>query len=281
MTLEKRTGECGNCHHDLSQTKWGNIWMPLYCEPCYATLEAARENQERADKEAERRTRALDSLDIPLLYQDATLDTFEIAHRLTTGDALAIHERAQQIEKQARVLQLARRYLGLWEERRDRDKRFEFPHIAIFAGEPGTGKGHIAWAIARAVAVCHGDTVKFAVLSDAIRDIREAWKQRAGEGPSERARLEAYRRPQLLIIDEVSKHAFHGEPSQHLYDLVAWREQRLQPTIITTNEKSKDLASLLGPALVSRAKGWGGVWDFGEADYRVQRREARRAERAA
>jgi DNA replication protein DnaC len=205
------------------------------------------------------------ALEVPLLYKNATVDSFRV-------DAAS----PEDAKVKARVVQCARRYLGMWDTRQSDD--LEFPQIVVFTGEPGTGKGHIAWSIARAVAVDHGDTVKFTVLSDCIRDLRAAWSQNRGEGPSEVARLAEYRRPQLLIIDEVSEHAFHGEASQHLYDLVAWREQRLLPTILTTNAPKAELGRVLGPALVSRAAGWSGVWEFGAEDYRITLKKARRAQ---
>lgn len=85
----------------------------------------------------------------------------------------------------------------------------------------------------------------------------------------------AHRRRRLRRLRRV--HAFFGQPTQHLYDLVAWREARLLPTILTTNHAGDGLGGVLGPALLSRAAGWSGVWEFGERDYRSARREARLA----
>jgi DNA replication protein DnaC len=143
--------------------------------------------------------------------------------------------------------------------------------IAVFAGGCGTGKGHLAWSIARALAQTRGVVTKVVVLSDVIRDLREAWNPR-DDGPSEAERLGKYRAAELLVIDEVSRHAFFGQPVQHLYDLVAWREVQMRPTILTTNELGDDLVTVLGPALASRAAGWNGFVDFGQADYRLTHR---------
>ena len=112
-----------------------------------------------------------------------------------------------------------------------------------------------------------------ATLADIIRDLRESWRRRADDdGPSERQRLAAYRSADLLVIDEVSRHALYGEPTQHLYDLIAPREANLQPTILTTNESAAGLEDLIGPALTSRAAGAGGLWEFGTTDLRIVRR---------
>jgi len=109
------------------------------------------------------------------------------------------------------------------------------------------------------------------VLSDVVRDVREAWNSHEETGHSETQRLSKYRKPDFLAIDEVSRHAFYGVPTQHLYDLIAWREVQCKPTILTTNESGSSLAEFLGPALASRALGWHPPVDFGVTDYRLAR----------
>lgn len=213
------------------------------------------EQQLRESNDRNRQLR-LDQLAIPRQYEGASLATFRF------------HGSSQTQERHGRVLQLARRYIAAWPDRHEQDS--PFPFIAVFRGAPGSGKGHVAWSIARAVVAEHGGTARLVVLSDAIRDLREAWSRARGES-SEQARLARYRNPDLLVIDEVSRHALYGEPSQHLYDLVAAREADLRPTILTTNETPADFARLVGPALESRTAGYGGLWNFGDEDYRLVR----------
>jgi DNA replication protein DnaC len=192
----------------------------------------------------------LAALGIPPLYADATLDSYT-----PIGDR-------ENATKQRIVLERARQFLANWPN---------VPMISVFLGVPGSGKGHVAWSLARAVVTERLASARVVVLSDTIRDLREAWGDREAGGLSEAQRLGKYRAADLLVIDEVSKHAFYGQPQQHLYDLVAWRELQLKPTILTTNEAGQALADFLGPALSSRALGWGAPFDFGTADYRLTR----------
>lgn len=252
-----------DCSVEIDQTLIFGHWQPKFCRECNLIAVDIAAQAERAAADDKRRADALAAIDVPLLYRDATLETFQF------------HGPPDDQRRQARVIQLARRYLGTWPSRQSIETLGRFPVVTIFRGAPGSGKGHVAWAIAKPVAVEYAGRVVFTTLADCVRDLRETW--RSDSDASEKQRLYRYRKADLLIIDEVSRHSFYGEPTQHLYSLVAYREERLLPTILTTNESVEDLAGILGAAVESRAAGWSGVWDFGSADYRIERRRAQEA----
>jgi DNA replication protein DnaC len=223
-----------------------------------------RAEREEARRLADRRAAAVQALAVPPLYAEASLETLA-----------AIDPRDPEL---AEITRRATAYVGCWEQRRDLAKAF--PQIVLMLGVPGAGKGHVAWAIARAIAERHGDTARIATLSEIVRDLRASWG-RADASESELATLARYRKLELLVIDEVSRHALYGEPAQHLYDLIAHREMYLRPTILTSNETTTGLTELLGPALVSRAMGWSKVWQFPAVDYRARRRAGAQSRGAA
>lgn len=259
--LEQQPAACPSCDGPSIAVRWApsdampeslrakmdpeRPFIVQRCNACIAREDAARV----AQVELQKRVDALTGLQVPPLYEHATLENFEVGGVRALADAKAF----------------AARFLRTWPD---------VPMISLFTGTFGSGKGHIAWAIAKALASTHAVRGKIVVLSDVVRDLRETWGGQKTDGPSEGERLAKYRVADLLVIDEVSRHAFFGQPMQHLYDLVAWREVRLKPTIITTNEAGDELAAVLGPALSSRAIGWGGLVKFGDQDYRVVRREA-------
>lgn len=245
-SLERQTATCV-CGATFEQTRntrsKGQFlrWMPDVCEKC---AREQRDAQHAVTAQREREMR-LQALGIPLRYQGATFDSF------------APHGEPENRKRLERILIAARRFLAEWPT--------PSPDLLVFRGGPGTGKGHLAWAIARWVAGQNGATVKFVKLPALIRDLRESWR---GDGATEAARLNTYREPGLLIVDEVSRHAFYGEPTQHLYDVLDDRMDWCRPTILTTNETEAGLGALLGPALLDRVVGYGGLVDFGDVSYR-------------
>lgn len=269
MHMEYQVGKCRSCDEPAEErrlnrgSKPPGEWQRGECAMC-ETRRLAADEQERRQRRAEK---ALYAINVPPLYDSATLDTF-IAHGTP-----------EQMAKQQHALAFARKFVeDFGDDSLEPPFRpfGEAPPVTVFLGSPGTGKGHLAWSIAKAVATEYGASAMVVVLSDVIRDIREAWNKSDNDGPSEAERIRKYRGVDLLVIDEVSKHAFFGQPQQHLYDLVANREMHMRPTILTTNESGESLASVLGPALASRAAGWDAVIDFGTADYRMARRAMRR-----
>lgn len=263
LGVEQRLGTCPGCDTPIPEIRVllkpedvNKPWTRQRCPSCVDANERKLAEMVAAEKHETRCRAAIAALDIPPMYADVTLDEFQF-----TGDVA-------NRQKQGRSLQLARRFLAGWPD---------VPMISLFVGVPGSGKGHVAWSLCRELAATYGATTRVVVLSDAVRDLREAWGSRDDGGLSEAQRLAKYRNADLLVIDEVSSHAFYGQPQQHLYDLVAWREIRLKPTILTTNETGQSLADFLGAALSSRALGWGPPVDFGDVDFRLTRGLRRQA----
>ena len=55
---------------------------------------------------------------------------------------------------------------------------------------------------------------------------------------------------------------------QHLYDIVDDRLEHHRPTILTSNEDAEGISEILGPALMSRLSGAGGIIRFPSLDWR-------------
>lgn len=263
--METRAGTCPICGSSSTETRMQYegqevAWTRHKCGVCVdKEVLAGKRGAPDIDRAAIIATR-LRQLDVPEYYAAATLESFDV-----NGTD------ASQRSRLERVKQAAVEFLVDWPD---------VPMITLFRGAPGTGKGHIAWSLARGFVTQLDATARVCVLSDLIRDLRESWARDEG-ALSESQRLLRYRSVDLLVIDEVSRHAFYGQPQQHLYDLVAWRELRHKPTILTTNESGEDLSELLGPALSSRIAGWSAIWHFGEGDFRLKLARERKRARVA
>lgn len=235
-------------------------WSPTRCLACAERYvetrrqDATRERMEDAENATRRKARgateALRALSVPPKYASESLETF------------ALHGTPADRDIQVRLLTLARRYLADWPDP---------PHmVLIFLGGPGTGKGHLVYSIAKAVAA-ESASARVVKLSDLVRRLRASW--RTADAEAEESVLRDFRQLDLLVIDEVSRHAFYGEQiHQHLYDVIDHRIEYNRPTILTTNETELGIRDILRPALWDRVHGSGGVVEFGQASYRARPR---------
>jgi DNA replication protein DnaC len=266
----ERDVECPACHRPLHQVRFSmdGEWVPDRCAACVRGEEAAVAARVAARYTTAARSpvdQRIAALKIPAQYAALDLADFD-----PTVMGTADEDTRALLESKKRMAQA---FVDLYPERAT---IADYPHLIVMRGDVGTGKTMLSWCIAKELVRRQPVTVVQATLADVVKDLREAWRK-GDDGPSERARLRVYRNADLLLVDEMSRHALYGEPTQHLYDVLAPREADYRPTILTTNEYEDDIESFLGPALTSRVAGGGGVWNFGSLDYRVIRRDRRSA----
>lgn len=114
----------------------------------------------------------------------------------------------------------------------------------MFSGNPGTGKNHLATAIARTV-LGMGRSVLLVTARGLITRIRETWGKTGGEW-TESGVLRAFTEADLLIIDEVGKQ-FGGDGDViHLFEVINHRYLEMKPTIVLSNESAQGIESYLG-----------------------------------
>lgn len=257
-----RTFTCADCPASIVQQgtqvgEQGMVWHPHRCPTCSEKRLREFEAEQKTDRRqtdrvvtARRQETALTDLGVPPLYQGVSLESFEL------------HGSQLDRDTQALVVRMGRRYMGNWPD--------VVGDLLILRGGPGTGKGHWAYSVAKGVAAM-GAAVRVVKLADLVRRLRSSWGKEEGE--QESAVLAFYRGLDLLVIDEVSRHAFYGQSiHQHLYDVLDHRIEYRRPTILTTNEDDAGLESILRPALLDRVQLHGGILEFGGASYRARLR---------
>ena len=135
----------------------------------------------------------------------------------------------------------------------------------IFCGKPGTGKTHLATAIANAV--CHqGRSAVFMSVLQATRVIKDTW------GKKDQKEADAYKTlvdPDLLILDEVGVQFGSEAEKLILFEILNGRYESVKPTIVISNLSPAEITEFLGERVISRLKEGGGsfvafTWD----DYR-------------
>jgi DNA replication protein DnaC len=127
---------------------------------------------------------------------------------------------------------------------------------AIFTGERGTGKTHIAVGIAHRLIVKNDATAVFVTVQRLIRAIRETWRRDSEKTESEV--IAVYADPDLLILDEVGVQAGSENEKQILFDLLNERYERRKSTIMLTNLSVEESKEFLGERVFDRLREDGG-----------------------
>jgi DNA replication protein DnaC len=141
-------------------------------------------------------------------------------------------------EKQRRALAKTREYVNSL----DRDS-------LTLCGLPGTGKTHLACAIANQLLDAE-KTVIYTTVLELIRGIRDTWRRDSSE--SETDVVGKYRKVKLLILDEVGVQFGSEAEKAQLFDVLDGRYREMRPTVIVSNLNSKALQECLGPRIFDR-----------------------------
>lgn len=143
----------------------------------------------------------------------------------------------------------------------------------VLVGESGTGKTHLAAAVANARFEA-GDAVLFTVVPDLLDHLRASynWRRRQGDDDDDDsigydALLRRCRDADLLVLDDLGAESATDWAREKLFQIVNHRVVARLPTVITTNQRPERI----DPRLRSRAHEHlhgGRVWVIAAPDYR-------------
>lgn len=125
----------------------------------------------------------------------------------------------------------------------------------IFCGLTGTGKTHLACAIASTVMKEHGMGAVYVTISRAIRQVKDTYGKR---DVREQDVINGFAVPDLLILDEVGVQ--HGSDTERniLFEIINERYEQMKPTILISNLSVEDLRQFTGDRVLDRMKEGGG-----------------------
>lgn len=204
---------------------------PAACPRCKADREA---------REAEARTAPTSRFEtIPPRFADATFSSFVPPH-----------------DAAAEVLRRCKDYARDFEEVRQRGS------CLVLIGNVGTGKTHLAHAIARAVRR-QGYRALYATAADIVTAIRDTWGNR-GDGTRESEVLAQFAEADLLVMDEVGRQLGTRGEEVHLFQVLDKRYEAKLPTVVMSNFALPAVKEFLSEAGFDRLRGNGGqVLTFG------------------
>jgi DNA replication protein DnaC len=140
----------------------------------------------------------------------------------------------------------------------------------LFTGSPGSGKTHLAVAIA-GESLRQGQTVFFAFVPDLLDHLRATFNPNSPIGYDEL--FEQIKTVPVLILDDLGAESSTPWAEEKLYQIMVYRHETLLPTIITTSLELDQLEEAK-PRMASRLRDSIVVeWVHIDApDYRKQRR---------
>jgi DNA replication protein DnaC len=190
-------------------------------EKAQADIEQKDSSQSRAIISAR-----LSGLDIGKRFRGKTFAEYQTSH-----------------PKQETTLKTCQRYAETFAARRDEGDGM------ILMGKPGTGKNHLAAAIAGSV-IEAGYVVLHTTAIKVVRAVKETWDRNNREG--EAVVIKRFMEPDLLIIDEVGAQFGSTTEQVYLMEIINGRYAEMLPTILLTNLDHDALEKCLGPQVVDR-----------------------------
>lgn len=136
----------------------------------------------------------------------------------------------------------------------------------IFTGDVGTGKTHLAAAIANYIVEEYSVTVEFVSYVELLADIRAAFSDEAKDVAKIEEKLCG---APVLIIDDLGKEKQSEFTNELLFRVVNRRYKDNLPMIVTTNYRLPELAKRLDYAVFSRIVELCKAVDMRGRDYRM------------
>jgi len=135
---------------------------------------------------------------------------------------------------------------------------------AVFCGERGTGKTHMAIGVCNEIMSQHSRSAVFITVQRLIRSVRDTWRRESEKTESDVIKF--FTEPDLLVMDEVGIQSGSENEKQILFDLLNERYQQRKSTILLTNLTANECVAFLGERIVDRFREDGGVvipfiWD--------------------
>lgn len=243
--------------YEASEMRIGGRPITSYCPAC-AQADVQREMSEhgallkrqRDEARQQRITDRLDTAGIPARFKACTFDSFAV-------DAGAAHEKQQQ-----QALRVCRAFAQRWESVRAKGS------VLVMTGPTGTGKTHMACAIANELIREHVAAVTFGTVSEYVRSVKAAFQR--DSGVSERDAIRGLIAPDLLIMDELGQRMTEYD-QQLVFDVMNARYAEMRPMVLMSNLAANELEILLGDRLADRLREVGTFINLAWPSYRARR----------
>jgi DNA replication protein DnaC len=153
------------------------------------------------------------------------------------------------MEQQRKVWDWARDYCNQF------DLALQSGRSAVFSGSPGTGKTHLAIGVLQHI-IEKGGTGLYCTVMSMLGRIKDTFHRDAHEHEADV--IEAFRRVDLLVVDEVGKGIDSNYELAQFFRILDLRYQDLKPVLLVSNLGEIELRKFLGEPIVDRMREGGG-----------------------
>jgi len=218
------------------------------CPTCSAERQAENEARRQREAQAERQRR------IANLRSDAAIPA-----RFAGKDFASY---AARVPGQKMALGACKAFAEAWPD------RLKDGASLVLTGGPGTGKTHLACAVANAVMERHLATVAFGTVATMLRHIKDTYRRDSDR--SEQDAIDDLTRPELLVLDEVGVQVGSEHEKLLMFEVLNARYQECRPTILISNLSAAELETFLGQRVMDRYRECGAVLAFDWGSHRGQ-----------
>jgi DNA replication protein DnaC len=223
----------------------GNAPFILGCGKCSEERQAraARDREETEQRQRrEQIAQAFGRSNIPLRFRERSFDNYRA-----------------DVPAQRTALTIARKFAKSVIDAEPRGASL------VLCGSPGTGKTHLACAIASEVIGAFKSALFMTVLG-AVRHIKDTYRKDSVRSESEA--IDDLVAPGLLILDEVGVQVGSEHEKMLVFEIINERYQACRSTILISNLNREELTAYLGDRIMDRFNEAGAVVAFDWASYR-------------